>query len=263
MDLDREIDDLDAATTTHFAHEFDATTWRLGATFEVWTGTTLYGQYTQAVVPVSTLVLSNLSNGKFDLSTGESYEAGVKSILFGGTLVTTAAIYQIDQDNILTRDPSNPALVVQGGSQRSRGIEVDAALALTDRWNLYAAGSLIDAEFTSLRNAIGDLTGNRPVNVPPYTLYISTDYRLESMPATIGASIYSVGDFYTDTANTIEVEERCLLDAWIAYDLSEGTLRLRGRNLTDEFYAHWSGYSSTQVYLGAPRGFDITYTAKW
>jgi iron complex outermembrane receptor protein len=83
------------------------------------------------------------------------------------------------------------------------------------------------------------------------------------MPATIGASIYSVGDFYTDTANTIEVEERCLLDAWIAYDLSEGTLRLRGRNLTDEFYAHWSGYSSTQVYLGAPRGFDITYTAKW
>ncbi len=64
-------------------------------------------------------------------------------------------------------------------------------------------------------------------------------------------------------ANTIEVGERTLLDAWIAYDLAQGTVRLRGRNLTDELYADWSGYSPTQVYLGAPRSFDVTYSVKW
>lgn len=261
--LDRQVNDLVKGATTSFGRKFDATTWRLGATYEVVKGTTLYGQYTEAVIPITTLLLSNLANSKFELSTGQSFEAGIKSIWLGGSLVTTAAAYQIDQDNILTRDPVTPSLTVQGGSQRSRGIEVDASLALTNRWNVYAAAAVIDAEYTSLRNATGDLTGNRPVNVPPYTLYLSTDYRLEDFPATIGASLYSVGDFYTDTANTILVGERTLLDAWIAYDVGVGTVRLRGRNLTDEFYADWSGYSSTQVYLGAPRSFDVTYSAKW
>ncbi len=270
MDLDRVTYDLDAGTTTPFGRDFDATTWRLGATYEIVKGTTLYGQYTEAVIPVSSMLLSNVNDGKFDLSTGESFEAGVKSILLGGSLVTTAAIYQIDQDNILTRDPTNASLTIQGGSQRSRGIEVDASLALTDRWNVYAAGSLIDAEYTSLSEPGAkptdppiDRTGNRPINVPDYTLYLSTDYRLEDFPATIGASLYSVSNFYTDNANTILVGERALLDAWIAYDVGVGTIRLRGRNLTDEFYADWSGYSSTQIYLGAPRSFDITYSAKW
>lgn len=101
------------------------------------------------------------------------------------------------------------------------------------------------------------------VNVPDYTWHLSSSYRLETLPITLGASLYGVGSFYTDAVNTIEVRDRTLLDAWIAYDIGGGTLRLRGRNLTDEFYADWSGSNPTQVYLGAPRSFDISYAIKW
>ena len=41
---------------------------------------------------------------------------------------------------------------------------------------------------------------------------------------------------------------------------AEGTLTLRGRNLTDEFYGDWSGYSSSQIYIGAPRSVELAWT---
>ena len=46
-------------------------------------------------------------------------------------------------------------------------------------------------------------------------------------------------------------------------DIWRGPLPLRGRNLTDEFYADWSGYSATQVYIGEPRTVEIGWTGRF
>ncbi len=261
--LDRSIFDLNAGTTTNFDKTFYSPTWRIGTVYDIVPGTSLYAQYTQAAIPVSSLLLANTTNGRFDLSTGESVEGGIKSSLWNGRVVATAAVYQIDQDNILTRDPVTPSLTVQGGSQRSRGVELSAIIAITDRWKVTPAYAYVDAYYTSLRNATRDLTGNRPINVPATTFSLTSTYRLRTLPATLGASMNHVGSFYTDTTNLIKVKARTLFDAWVAYDIGKGTLRLRGRNLTDELYADWSGYSTTQVYLGAPRSFDVSYNIKW
>ncbi len=261
--LNRRIDDLNTGAVTTFDKAFYSPTWRIGSVYEIVNGTSVYAQYTKAAIPITTLLLSSMTNSQFELSTGRSVEAGVKSSLWNGRVVATAAVYQIDQDNILTRDPVTPSLTVQGGSQRSRGFEIDAALAVTDRWTVTPAFSAVDAYYTSLRNATRDLSGNRPINVPARTLSLSSSYRLESVPATVGVVVHNVSSFYTDATNLIEVQGRTLLDAWIAYEVSKGTLRLRGRNLTNAFYADWSGYSSTQVYLGAPRSFDLSYNLKW
>ena len=219
------------------------------------------------VIPITTLMTASLANGKFELSTGESVEAGIKSTWAGGRVTTTASLYQIDQDNILTRDPANSTLTIQGGSQRSRGVEVDTSVALTDRWNLSLAGTLIDAEYTKLTERAGgvavDRSGNRPINASPYAWTASTSYRLPHAPVTIGLALHNVGPFFTDTANLTEARARTLLDAWVAYDIGGGTLRIRGRNLTNEFYAEWADYNPTSVYLGAPRSVDATYTFKW
>ncbi len=263
MKLDRRIDDLNTGAVTHFDKRFDNLSWRVGTVYNVTSGTALFGQYNRAAIPVSGLLLSNLANGRFDLSTGSSIEGGIKSSLWDNRVVTTASVYQIEQNNILTRDPTTPALTVQGGSQRSRGVELDVAVSLTPQWRVNANASFIKAEFTELRSATLDLRGNRPINVPAQAFMVSTSYRFDPLPLTIGASAQHVGSFYTDTANTIEVSGRTLLDAWVAYDIGGGTLRLRGRNLTNAFYANWSGYSPTQVYLGAPRNFDLSYNIRF
>lgn len=263
MSLDRRIDDLNSGATTRFGRTFEDVSWRIGTVYNLTPGTAIFAQYNRAAVPVATLLLSNTANGRFDLSTGRSLEAGIRSSFWNGRVVATASVYQIDQDNILTRDAANPSLTVQGGSQRSRGVELDVSVAVTDQWRVSASAAFIDASFTELRNATQDLRGNRPVNVPARMLMVSTSYRFDQVPLTIGASVQHVGSFYTDTANTIEVGGRTLVDAWIAYDVGSGTLRLRGRNLTNAFYADWSGYSPTQVYLGAPRSFDLSYTVRF
>lgn len=162
---------------------------------------------------------------------------------------------------ILTRDPDDPRLTVQGGNQRTRGAELDIALALTERWRISANGAILKPEFTDLTDDAGDdLSGKRPINVASHTFNLFTSYRLKTIPLTIGGSLRKVGSFYTDNANTIEVDGYTLLNAYIAYDLFGGRLMLRGRNLTDEFYASWSGYSPTQLYLGAPRNVDLAYS---
>ncbi len=263
IQLDRQISNLNAFTIQNFNNNYESVSWRVGTVYDILPGTALFAQYNQATVPVTTLLLSNLANSKFELSTGNSIEAGIKSTFWNNRVVTTASVYEIDQYNILTRDPNNPALTVQGGSQRSRGFEAEVAVALTDQLKLTANTSYINAEFTNLWSAGANLAGNRPTNVPEWTYLFLASYRFDQIPLTLNAQVQYVSSFYTDNANTIEVQGRTLLDAWIAYDIGKGTLRLRGRNLTNEFYADWSGYSSTQVFLGAPRSYELSYTTKF
>ncbi|MBB6310009.1 TonB-dependent receptor [Xanthobacter tagetidis] len=263
IQLDRQIFNLNTGELLNFANTFDSVSWRIGTIYNILPETAVFAQYNQATVPVSSLLLSNLANYDFELSYGNSMEIGIKSALWDNRVVATASIYQIDQYNILTRDPSNPALTVQGGSQRSRGAEAELAVAVTDQWKVMANVSYINAEFTQLWSTSGNLAGNRPPNVPELTYMFLTSYTFDRIPLTASASVQYVSSFYTNTTNTIEVDGRAVLDAWLDYRIGDGTLRLRGKNLTNEFYANWSGYSSTQVYIAPPRSFELSYAVKF
>lgn len=263
IQLDRQIYNLNTLSNSSFGNNYESVTWRLGTVYNITPGTALFAQYNQATVPVTTLLLSNLANASFELSTGNSIEAGIKSTFWDNRAVATASVYQIEQYNILTRDPANPSLTVQGGSMRSRGAEAELAVAVTDQLKLTANASYINAEFTQLWSAGSNLAGNRPPNVPEWTYFLMADYKLPTLPMTLSASVQYVSSFYTDNANTIEVAGHTVLDAWVSYEIGRGTLRLRGRNLTNAFYADWSGYSSSQVFLGAPRSVELSYAAKF
>lgn len=263
IQLDRQIANLNTGELFDFHNTFDSVSWRIGTVYNILPETALFAQYNQATVPVSSLLLSNLANYDFELSYGNSMEVGIKSAFWDNRVVATASVYQIDQYNILTRDPANPALTVQGGSQRSRGAEAELAVALTDQWKVMGNVSYINAAYTSLWSTSGNLAGNRPPNVPELTYMLLTSYRFDRIPLTASASVQYVSSFYTNTTNTIEVQGRAVLDAWLDYRLGEGTVRLRGKNLTNEFYANWSGYSPTQVYIAPPRSFELSYAVKF
>ena len=258
IDLDREIFDVTAGTTNTFGRDFDATSWRLGTVVDAGTATQFFASYNEATSPVTALLLSNQARAAFDLTTGTSVEAGVKTKI--GPMTWTASIYQIDQDDILTRDPANFALTIQGGSQRSRGVELDMEWWLTPRWRLNGNAAHVAAEYTELLEAGGaDREGNRPPNVPATLLNLNTDYRLAAWPITLGAAVHHAGNFYTDTANSIRVDGHTTLDASASYRIGPHLLTLRGRNLTDAFYADWSGYAPDMIYLAPPRSVDLTW----
>ncbi|MGB7988348.1 MAG: TonB-dependent siderophore receptor [Candidatus Methylophosphatis roskildensis] len=264
IELNRRIDDLNSGTSTLFGRNFNSTSWRVGTVYDLSPTTQIYAQYNRATAPIATLLLSNLARAAFDLSKGKSVEAGLKSAFLQERAVFTASAFKIEQDNILTRDPANPSLTVQGGSREAKGIELDFSLAVTPQWQVGANAAFIDSEFTQLIEAGGaNRAGNRPPNVTNRVFNLDTKYRFAELPLTLGTALRSVGDFFTDNANTVRVKGHTVIDASISYKFASSTLTLRGRNLTDRFYADWSGYSTTQVYIAAPRSVDLTWTAQF
>lgn len=234
--------------------------WRVGSSYAVTPGVTIYAQYTTAVTPVSSILLQSIANTAFKLTKGHSYEAGFKLAGFDKRLTVTGAAYRIVQHDILTRDPVNPLLTVQGGTQSSQGVELSMGWALTDAFSLGGSVSYSDAQYDELIEAGNiDRSGNRPINVPSTTAAANMAYRLPGVPVTLSAFARHLSGFYTDTANSIFVKGRTTVDAAIAWALTDGaTLTLRGRNLTDAFYGEYSGYNLTDIYIGAPRSVEVS-----
>jgi iron complex outermembrane receptor protein len=263
IDLTRVITNLNAGgAVTRGAPVYRPFSWRIGSTYDVTAGLTLYGQYTTAVVPVSSILLQSIVNTTYRLTKGRSYEIGFKASALGKRLTVTGAAYRIEQSNILTRDPTNPAQAIQGGEQSSQGVELGIAAALTDRLTLSAGASYTDARYDRLSELIGttriDRSGNRPINTPATTVNGSLLYTLKAAPVTLGGFVRHVSGFYTDTANNYFVRGHTLLDASISVRIApQASLTLRGRNLTNAFYGEYSGYPTTNVYIGAPRSAEI------
>jgi len=262
--LERTIRDLNTGTTSAFERTYDPVSWRAGAVFDLAPKTQLFTQYSYAVAPVGSLALISAANSRFKLTSGQSVEGGVKSSFWDNRFDLTVAGYWIEQDDIITRDPANTSLSIQGGTQSSRGVEVSASAALTPQFRLDANLAILDAKFDTLIEAGGaDRAGNTPPVVPERVAGLFGVYRFAGAPVTITGGARYAGHFFTDNANSIRVRSSTVLDASIGYGLPVGEVTLRVRNLTDAFYANWFGGSARQITLSAPRSIDVSYAAKF
>lgn len=262
--LDRRVLNATSGAVQTYGQNYHPISWRAGTVYSVTPKTQLFAQYTYAVTPVSGLLFLSATNASYKLTTGHSYEAGVKTSLTGTGVELTASVYNVQQDDILTRDPTNPAVVFQGGKLRSRGVEVSLNLPVTPELNVAASGTLLDAEYLELIEAGGlNRKGNRPQNVPEQLADLVVTWAPKALPITLVGSVRHNGDFYTETANVTKVNAFTTFDAAVSWNAPFGTITLRGRNLTDEFYADWSGYASGLVFVGAPRSVEVSFTRKF
>lgn len=262
--LDRSVLNVTANTTQNYGQDYDAVSWRAGTVYSITPRTQLFAQYNRAVTPLSGLLFMSATNANFKLTTGYSYEAGIKTSLTGSGVELTASAFKIRQDDILTRDPVNPAVVLQGGNLQSKGVEVSLNLPATEDLDIALSGTLLDAEYGQLVEAGGaNRSGNRPPNVPERLADAVVTWSPKALPITLTGSVRHNGGFYTSNANTVRVNAFTTVDAAIAWNASFGTLTLRGRNLTDKFYADWSGYASGLLFIGAPRSVELSLTRKF
>ena len=103
-----------------FTKVFANTGWRIGTVYDVQPGLAVYGQYSVAADPISSLLSLNASKANFTLATGRQIEIGVKQSFLGGKAEWTLAAYRIVKSNLLTADPLNPNQSIQIGQQSSR-----------------------------------------------------------------------------------------------------------------------------------------------
>lgn len=264
VDIARSTFDLNTAVTTTFAKTFDPNSFRAGVVVDALRRTQLFAQYTNAVAPVATVLLISQGNLAFDLTTGYSWEGGIKSTLAGGRIDATGSVFKIQQDNIVTRDPNNFNLSIQGGTQATTGGEVAVSADIVRGLRLNASAAIMDARFVTLLEAGGvSRAGNVPPNVPEKTAGFWASYTLPNAPVTLVGGVRHQGRFFTNNANSTEIAGFTLVDAQAIWRMRSGDLTLRGRNLTDQLYADWTGASANQAQLGAPRTIDITYHVRF
>jgi iron complex outermembrane receptor protein len=264
FELERSVLNVTSGATDQYGQDYDAVSWRAGTVYSFTERTQLFAQYTRAVTPVTGLLFMSATNSSFDLTKGHSYEGGIKTSLTGDGVELTASVFRIRQDDILTRDPVNPAVVLQGGNLQSEGVELALNVPVNEQLDIGLSATVLNAEYGELiESGNANRSGNLPPNVPERLADLVVTWSPNGLPLSLTGSARYNGGFFTSNANTVKVNSFTTFDAAVAWDASFGTITLRGRNLSDEFYADWSGYASGLVFIGAPRSVDLSYAKRF
>lgn len=236
---------------------FSPDSWRLGLVFQPDAAQSVYAQYSSGSDPVGTIATLSKANRELRPTEGRQFELGYKRA--GRSLEWSAALFQIRKEHILTRNPERPSESVQGGSQRSRGLELSARWLPAPAWRVDANASWLQARYLALSSVVNQqlvsYAGNRAANAPERQANLWLGYQQPAWEAGLG--LRHVGLRYTGTSNSRSMPAYTVLDASLGWRLSERSrLRLQLRNLGDKLYAS-SAYTDSQVLLGRPRSADL------
>ena len=104
-----------------------------------------------------------------------NYEAGIKWDL-RRSLWLTAAVYRLDRTNTRSTDPNDPARIVQTGSQRTNGLELEMNGRITRAWRAMGGYAYQDAFVTNATTAAR--AGLQVGQVPHHTFSLWNYYQL-------------------------------------------------------------------------------------
>lgn len=235
--------------------------WRLGTVYALAPDFSVYGQLARAADPVSSLFFLSPENSSFENATARQLEVGLKQSFWNRQGEWTLAVYDIRKDNLLTRDPANPAQSIQVGERSSRGVEGTLSVTFARDWSLDANASILRARFDDFAELVAGTpvsrAGNRPPDVPTRTanLWLRWDFQPDW---SAGAGLRHVGARYADNANTLRMPSYTTVDASLRWKASPQTsLSLRGSNLFDKRYYATAYYTPTQWLVGPDRRVEL------
>jgi iron complex outermembrane receptor protein len=195
-------------------------------------------------------------------------ELGVKAELFQNKITLTAAVYEVNQRNILmnANDPAQPDLLVQRGADRSRGFELDLAGYINEHWQINASYSYIDAEIVN--DAKAELIGQRKENTPVNSANLWTRFNFGLNSALkdigIGLGVQHQGSRIPWFNRAFEVPAFTLFDAALYYTPASSKVQvaLNANNLFNTTY--WIGAQNyLRLFPGAPRNVILTATYRF
>lgn len=239
---------------------------RLGVTWQAVPSTTLYASFSKSYLPQSGLVWDSASTSSYlPPEHGQQWEGGIKSSLWRGRITPTVAVFQLNRNNVATSDETHPNYYVLTGEQRSRGVELEAAMHPVAGWNITAAYSYINAivlnggtEGTSGYIAPGTPTLNAPKNI----FNVWSTYEIPRGWAH-GLAVGLGGRHFTDQAgdlqNSFQLPGYGIVDGSLTYRRGPAEWRFNAYNLTDARYASGS-YDNLYVKPGEPRTVRGTFS---
>lgn len=224
----------------NYTRNDSAQTGRVGLNYLFDVGLSPYVSYSTSFTPN---LGADSSGHSFKPTTGEGTEAGIKFKPNGSNLMLTAAVFQINQQDVLTADPTNPFFSVQTDAVRVTGFELEAKGNLTRELEISGGYTHLDPKVTA---SIAGYAGKYMMNTAQDQAALWGKYTWYDGPLAglgIGAGVRYVGETYGDVFNTFIIPSYALIDASVSYDLAYARPDWKGwkaqvnvTNLTDHFY---------------------------
>lgn len=250
FDLVNQTDE-NKLTEEFFEQQDTAFSPRIGIVFQPIREVSLYASYNRSFEPSVNAGNVNADGSPFEPTKGEQFEVGIKTELLDGKLSATVAAYQIEKQNIITRDPDNPGFRIQVGEQRSRGIEFDIVGQVLPGLNLIASYSYLDAEITKDTRGF---EGNRPSLVPTHQGSFWATYEIQRGSLRglgFGGGVFVTGDRKGDLANSFDLPGYTRFDAALFYRRDNWRVGLNFKNLFNREYFE-SAFGRNSLFSGAP-----------
>lgn len=241
----------------------------VGALYDLTPDWTVYASYTEIFEPQDEI---GLDGGSLDPVRGTNVEAGIKGMLLGDRLLVAAALFSTEQDGLpvavedatLCLIPANGCYLA-GERVTTRGFDLEATGAITDRWDVMIGYSHARAEFTEGPNdgqAYG--TDTTPLNL----LKAATTYRLAGALEgwTVGGSVLAQSALTAEGVGwlsgipyAIRQPGVAVFDAMTRYQLRDDTeIQLNVTNLFDRTWYSSIGDSGSGNWLAQPRTVSLT-----
>ncbi|WP_448662631.1 TonB-dependent siderophore receptor [Sphingomonas sp. CJ20] len=201
---------------------------RIGATFRIVDGISLFGGYAEGFQGV-------VGGGFYTITpkpeTSQAWEGGIKFAAPIKGLTGTASLYQITRQNVVTADPVVPFANIQTGEQRARGAELDLIYEPVPSVSLLFNYAYTDAKVTK-DNSLP--VGDRLRAVPAHSGRLAARYRFRDgvlRGFSLGSGVTAVSRRELTFPNTVSVKGIALVDAQASYDLGPVSLSLSVTNL--------------------------------
>lgn len=232
-----------AGTSSTVDQDDEAFTGRLGVVYEFANGIAPYASYSQSFAPTAGV---DAAGNALKPTEGEQYELGVRYQPMSGNGLLALSVYDLTQQEVLTRDPLTNVRS-QTGEVRVRGLELEGKMTLARGLDASASYALTDSEITKDGNAA--IKGNEQPFVPnkqgsAWLNYVFQSSALRGLG--LGGGVRYIGESFGEVANNFETASVTLFDAALSYDvgslsqsLNGAELSLKANNLMDKEYVSW------------------------
>lgn len=189
-----------------------------------------YASYGTSFNPsLEALTVTNLTQN-LPPETTRSFEVGSKWDLLNGNLSLTSALFQQEKRNARTQVSSTEYTL--DGDVRVNGFQASATGRLTERWQIFAGYTYMDARIVSARDGT---QGHVPANTPRNTLTLWSTYAITPHWQIGGGPTYMSARYAANT-NLVEVGGYTRWDAMAGYHTKRYDVQLNVLNLTNKRY---------------------------
>lgn len=174
-------------------------------------------------------------------------EVGVKLDLFQKRATINASYFDIQQDNIIVRDPADPTNLFPGPGQRGRGIDLNIAGQLLPGWTVLA--SLTRTKYALLTtNAFQTVVANQPRDT--YSVYSTYRTKIsDGVSGGVSAGLYGRSSSFANVLGQYVVPPSRQIDANAFLNVRGFDINIGVRNILNR-----RNYGSTSVFTYVPVG---------